>query len=255
MSLRAPVRRYSRTRAAVFRAIEAVAARSGGRVFYVRHHLRGNSLRVREVCLRHGDLPSAFEGFTIVHLSDVHAGPFVGKGDLDGVVALVNSIRGDLCVISGDFITHRWSDALTVLDECARLRATAGVFAVFGNHDYRDRLEGRIATAYLDRGIRFLRNERIRISRASATLSLVGLEDIEEARDLDLDRARGTLSPGEFELILCHNPAAARCWRANAAWASFRGIHMEPRSIFRSCARWGRRIRDCESRSARRHLW
>jgi predicted MPP superfamily phosphohydrolase len=36
------------------------------------------------------------------------------------------------------------------------------------------------------------------------------VEDLEEARDLDLTRARDVLEPGEVELILCHNPRAAR---------------------------------------------
>jgi predicted MPP superfamily phosphohydrolase len=165
---------------------------------------------VREEVLLAARLPRGLQGFTIVHLSDLHAGPFLGRGDLRAIVEAVNSVRADLCVISGDFITHHWSESLAVLDECAALRASAGAFAVLGNHDYKDRLEGRIADAYAQRGIRFLRNERVRIERSGGSLCLLGIEDLEEARDLGLESVRGALGPSEVELILCHNPGAAR---------------------------------------------
>ncbi len=209
-SVRVPARRYSRVRAGLVRAAELAASSLGGRAFYSWRHLSVGAFRVREEVLRTARLPRSMEGFTIVHLSDLHAGPFLGRGDVRAVVDAVNSICADVCVISGDFITHHWSEALSVLDECAQLRAEAGVFAVFGNHDYKDRLEGRIADAYADRGIRFLRNDHVLIDRADGALSLLGIEDLEEARDLDFANARGALRPDEVELILCHNPGAAR---------------------------------------------
>lgn len=155
-------------------------------------------------------LPRSLNGLTLVHISDLHAGPFLGAADLRNVVEVANSIAPDVCVLTGDFITHHWSDSLSVLEDCARLRARAGVFAVFGNHDYKDRLEGRIAEACGARGIRFLRNERVRIDEADGALCLVGIEDLEEARDLDVAGIRGVLGPADVEIVLCHNPGAAR---------------------------------------------
>jgi predicted MPP superfamily phosphohydrolase len=106
-------------------------------------------------------------------------------------------------------ITNRWTDALTVLDELARMRSRHGTFAVFGNHDYRGRLEGEIARAFGARGIRFLRNESVRLAEGDAHLALVGLEDVEEARVVDVGAARAGLHAGDVEIVLCHNPVSA----------------------------------------------
>lgn len=203
-------RRHSRLRLATFRAFERVARWCGGRAFYRLTYLAKGRHRVREerLCVR--ALPPALDGFRIAHISDLHAGPFLAGGDLSDVVDSVNALDPDVCVITGDLITHHWSDALLVLEDLARLRARQGIFVVFGNHDYKDRLEGRIVEAFAERGLRVLRNQSVRIATAGGVLALVGLEDLEESRVVDLDGARRSLEPADLEIVLCHNPAQAR---------------------------------------------
>jgi predicted MPP superfamily phosphohydrolase len=148
-------------------------------------------------------------GFRVVQLSDFHAGSLLGRKSLVHAVELANAERADLAVLTGDYITHHWSEALLLLDELAALRARLGVFAVFGNHDYRGREEPRIAAAFLERGIRFLRNEGVRFGEGRAAVALVGVEDLEEARFVDLAAARAAVRPGDVEIVLCHNPRRA----------------------------------------------
>jgi predicted MPP superfamily phosphohydrolase len=203
-------RRFSLFRLAAFRACEIAARAAGGRAYYRRAYLAAARLRVREESVRVAGLPRALEGFRVAHLSDIHAGPFLRRGDLRDVVRAVNALEPDVCAITGDFITHASADALLVLDDLAELRARRGVFAVFGNHDYRGRREGEIADAYAARGVRFLRNASARLAVDGGALALVGLEDLEEARVIDLERARASVQRGDVELVLCHNPARAR---------------------------------------------
>jgi predicted MPP superfamily phosphohydrolase len=203
---RVPPRRHGRLRLAIFRAVEEIARRCGGRVFYRARHLAPTRFRVREELVNAPGLPPGLDGFCIAQISDLHAGPFLSRGDLAHVVDAINALDPDACAITGDLISHHWTEALLVLDDLARLRARHGVFVVFGNHDYKDRLEGRIASAYAERGLRVLRNECVRIPVAGGGLALVGLEDLEEARVVDLDRARRSVAPGDFEVVLCHNP-------------------------------------------------
>ncbi len=177
---------------------------------YKRFALSPGRFVVREERVTVRGLPAALAGFTIAHLSDLHGGSFLGSGDLEHVVAAVNVRRPDLAVITGDFITHDWSEALPLVDDCARIRASHGVFAIFGNHDYRGRHEDRIADAFGVRGIRFLRDECVKLCVGNATLALVGLEDLEEAKAVDLAKARATVTADEVEILLCHNPSSAR---------------------------------------------
>lgn len=207
--LRQPQRRHSLLRRATFAAIAYGSAALGGRALYRRGWLATGRFRVREEVVRVPGLPAGLAGFRIAQLSDLHAGPFLGAGDLAEVAAAVRALGPDLAVVTGDLITSRWSEALHVLDDLAALGARHGTLAVFGNHDYRGRREGEIAAAFAARGVVFLRDACHRIDTGEGWLGVVGLEDLEEARELDLERARAGLEPGDVELVLCHNPSGA----------------------------------------------
>ncbi len=205
--MRLAPRRHSDLRIAAVRAVMRLAAACGGRRFYRRRYLARGRFRVREECVAVAGLPPSLAGFTLAQLSDLHAGPFLAAGDLRAVVAEVNAREPDVCVLTGDYITDHWSEALLVLDDLAALRSREGTFAVFGNHDYRGREEGRIAAAFASRGIRMLRDECVRFERADAAVALVGLEDLEEAKHaVASERARSAVRPDDVEVCLCHNP-------------------------------------------------
>lgn len=207
-SLRQPPRRHSQARLAFFRTVERLCAACGGRALYRRTRLAPGRLVVRQEIVAVRDLPPALDGFSIVQLSDLHGGSFLARGDLAHAVDAANALDADVVALTGDFITHAWTDVLPLADDLRRLRARHGVFAVFGNHDYRGRLEARIAEALAP--VRFLRNECARIERGGAALALVGLEDLEEGKVVDLERARAAVRPGDVEVVLCHNPHGAR---------------------------------------------
>jgi hypothetical protein len=202
-------RRFGVGRRALVRSVEGVFQACGGRALYRRLCLSPGRFRVRRERLAVADLMPGLRGFRIAHLSDLHAGPFVGAGSLAGVIAAARAERVSLACISGDLITHRWDESLALLADLARLREQCPVVAVLGNHDYRGRHEGRIAAALAAVGVRLLRNACERIDTGAGCLAIVGLEDLEEAREIDLAGARAALSPGDVEVVLCHNPAGA----------------------------------------------
>ena len=208
-ALRVEPRRHSAMRLGAFWFAERVAQCLGGRRLYRRCYLSPGRLQVREERVPVALLPQALERFCIVQLSDFHAGALFGRGSLEHVVESANAQSPDLIVLTGDFITQHWSEALLLQGDLARLRARLGVFAVFGNHDYRGRSENRIAQAFALQGIEFLRNRGVRFEVGGAHLALCGLEDLEEARAVDLDAARRVVEPGDVEIVLCHNPGRA----------------------------------------------
>lgn len=207
--LRARVRRHSRAFLALADTLEVACATLGGRALYRRRHLSRAGLHVRRERVLVPDLPAGLEGLRIAQLSDLHAGRFLGRGDLREVVEVVNEARPDVVALTGDYISHHWSDALRCVDDLARLEARLACVAVFGNHDYRDRAEARIEEAFAAAGVRFLRNAGERHDTGEGVLALTGLEDLEESRHIDLAAARRDLRPGDVEVLLCHNPSAA----------------------------------------------
>jgi predicted MPP superfamily phosphohydrolase len=208
--LRQRPRRFGELRLSAFRVAERMAARLGGRSYYRRAHLAAGRFLVREERVAVPGLARELEGFSIAQISDLHCGAFLSRGDLAAVVDAVNALAPDLCALTGDFVTHRWEESLLALDDCARLAPRRGSYGVLGNHDYRGRCEGRIAEAYAARGIRILRNECARVAVGAGAVALVGLEDLEEAKRIDLDAARAGVRAGDVEIVLCHNPLGAR---------------------------------------------
>ena len=205
---RQPPRRHGRGRRALFGACQELARVLGGRAWYRRRYLAPGRFLVRHERIAVGaDCPLV--GQRWVQLSDIHAGPFLGPGDLAAVVDAANALDPDLCLFTGDLISHAPDEALLVLDDLARLAPRHGTLAVFGNHDYRRRDERRLAAAFAARGIRFLLNEAVRPLGEDAPLVVTGVEDLEEAKGLDLTAARAGLRPGDLELVLSHNPAGA----------------------------------------------
>ena len=132
-------------------------------------------------------LDPAFENYRIVQISDLHYSPMVARTYLRQMVELVNRQRPDLVLVTGDLLTggHPFVRGITGL--LTQIKATDGVIATFGNHDYtmhgKRRFEiGQVLSdkleAHLERhGINVLRNERATIRRGEGTLTIVGLDD------------------------------------------------------------------------------
>lgn len=140
-------RRYGDGRLRLYRGVERALRLSGGRWLYRARHLARGRFALREELVRVPGLSPGLEGFLVAQLSDFHAGPFLGRGDLRAVVEAVNALRPDAVALTGDFITHHWSEVARIAPDLERLRPRLGSFAVFGNHDYKDRAEEKIRAA------------------------------------------------------------------------------------------------------------
>ena len=204
-----PPRRYSKTWLAFARLVERTAALMGGRAFYRRWFLGPGRFRVRSEHVEVSRLPAGLHGIRIVQLSDLHGGRFLGEHDLKHVIEAIRVEAPDVIVLTGDYIISYWSEVVGRMPDLGQLSARYGVFAVFGNHDYRGRNESRIAELFEQAGIRVLRNQSVRIDTGDGVLAVVGLEDLEEGKLVDERAARADLQPGDVEIVLCHNPHMA----------------------------------------------
>src|SRR5262245_31230733 len=143
-------------------------------------------------------LPEAFDGFRIVHLSDLHAGRHVSHSYLLEAVELANRQHPDLVALTGDFIHKGYRHVTAAAEAAGRLSAKAGVYAVLGNHDFsvrnalgiprHRRLHLAVADALQERGVTVLRNGSLPIRRGSHALHVVGVDDL-WSRKCDLSAA------------------------------------------------------------------
>jgi predicted MPP superfamily phosphohydrolase len=175
---------------------------------------------LEEVTLRLPGLSKAYDGFTIVQLSDIHVGSFVGDAELEAGLELVRQARPDLIVLTGDLIDHDARVAYRLGSFVRRLGPLAreGVVAITGNHDFYAGVKPTVA-ALEAAGARVLRNEGKVIGGAQG-FSLLGVDDIWARRfdptaGPDLERAVASLPLVEGRhlardlprLLLCHNPS------------------------------------------------
>jgi len=158
-------------------------------------------------------LPPEFDGFTILHMSDLHfkKETFIQKPvntRLEGkLLDLVAGRRFDMIAITGDLeLRGEGFDAMRrVLDS---VTSEHGVFFTPGNGEYQHYDIDQLLEALDSWGVKTLRNESFLIEKAGAGLRIIGVDD-PFTRHSDLRAALREASPNEFKLLLAHSPAIA----------------------------------------------
>jgi predicted MPP superfamily phosphohydrolase len=175
---------------------------------------RRNAERVR---LKHNDIRSPslsplFDGFTILHLSDLHVD--ISEGAMRHVGELVDGLAYDLCVLTGDYRGKTFGAFDATIDGMARVRRhlKAPVYGVLGNHDTI-----RMVPALEAMGIRMLLNECETITRGDERIHLAGIDDAHYFRVDNIEKAGAQIPEGEFSILLSHTPEIYR----QAAHAEF----------------------------------
>ncbi|HYP21006.1 MAG TPA: metallophosphoesterase [Chloroflexia bacterium] len=164
-------------------------------------------IEVTDVRLTLPRLPRAFHGYKLVQISDLHAGKFMPGERLDRIVDLVNAQQPDLVAMTGDFVTRVYRGApVDIVPAMLKLRATDGVAAILGNHDYwgpqgpdlmRQVIE---ASGFID-----LNNKVHALERGGERLHVAGIDSVREGNNR-LDLVLKEL-PGEgAAILLAHEP-------------------------------------------------
>jgi hypothetical protein len=156
--------------------------------------------------------PEPMNGFTIALLSDFHYDPYFSVLPLKAAIPMVNALRPDLIVLTGDFVSVPMvgDDARAALaaEPCAQLlrqmTAPHGSWAVLGNHDVNT--DPKFITEALQGvGIRVLANESVPIERDGTRFWLAGVNDV-LGGTADLRKTLRNLPTGEAAVLLAHEP-------------------------------------------------
>jgi predicted MPP superfamily phosphohydrolase len=165
-------------------------------------------------------LPPAFDGFTIVQLSDFHFDETFSVVPLRHAVEMVSKMKPgpDLIVFTGDYVTepllhrflHNRKQAANAAEPCGawlrQLHAEFGSHAILGNHDYNTDAH-RVAECLRGQGIPVLINQSVAIERGGRRLWLAGIDDNPDDGDINL--ALKGIPPDEAVIALVHEPDAA----------------------------------------------
>ncbi|SFR46003.1 hypothetical protein SAMN04488073_1583 [Marinobacter gudaonensis] len=154
------------------------------------------------------NLPAAFEGFRILHLTDLHVD--MDEANLQAVLRQIEPLDYDLCVLTGDYRKLTWGPIENALQGMARLRRgiRGTAYAVLGNHD-----SVRMVPALEDMGYQLLMNEMAPLEREGQTLFLAGVDDAHFYKVHNLHRAGDEIPAGGTSILLSHTP---EIWREAA---------------------------------------
>ena len=156
------------------------------------------------------NLPEAFDGYTIVQLSDVHVGPTIRGEHLRDIVERANALGADLAVVTGDLIDGYVEDLRDEVAPLSGLRGRDGAFFVTGNHEYY--WDGPAWCEEVARlGLTVLNNAHHVIERGDARLLLAGCTDVKAGDHVashasDPAAARAGAPACDVSILLAHQP-------------------------------------------------
>lgn len=158
---------------------------------------------VRRSVFAFADLPPAFDGLTLLHLSDIHADALAGLPE--AIVERLTELEADLCVLTGDYRYQTYGPCDNVYPGMERIlsavNARLGVFGILGNHDFTEQTERLEAM-----GVRMLVNDARAIREGEDALWIVGVDDPHYYGCDDLDGALDEVPEDGFKILLAHSP-------------------------------------------------
>lgn len=190
---------------------------------------------VKQVQLTFSNLPAAFDGLRIVHISDLHLDGWVGhEKELQQRVDEINALSPDIICFTGDLVSMSPDELKPFVPILRQLRTNSSllrgdkrgaVYAVLGNHDYmpysrigvRERNTAVAELVRMEReelGWTVLLNESDVIRRGNDSIAILGCENQSVGAHPVIQRGdlRKAISGNEstFSILLTHDPSQ---WR------------------------------------------
>jgi uncharacterized protein len=180
---------------------------------YWRARKNAENIQIRRHDIRLPDLPSLFDGFTILQLSDLHVD--MNEGAMRRLIELLPTVSYDVSVLTGDYRGKTFGPFEPAIAGLARVCAhlDGPIYGVLGNHDTI-----RMFPALEKMGIRMLLNEAETLVRGADHIHLVGIDDAHYYRVDNIEKATSRIPDAEFSVLLSHTPEIYR----QAAHAGFK---------------------------------
>ena len=188
----------------------------------------GNKYRFKVVRqkLKFDNLPKAFHGLRILHISDIHCGSFFEQKALADGVKMINEQQADIILFTGDLVNNLADELEPHASLFSTLKAPLGVYSVLGNHDYgdyvrwNDELEKkknleRLIELQRSMGWKLLLNEHDIIEKEGQQIAIIGIENwgakVGFKQYGKLHEAYPGTQKVPFKILMSHDPSH---WRA-----------------------------------------
>jgi predicted MPP superfamily phosphohydrolase len=199
----------------------AAAVFIGSVLLFLYGIIRGKyAYRVIKHTLYFKDLPSAFDGFTLTQISDVHAGSFTDPKAVQKGIDLIQAQNSDLFVFTGDLVNNKAEEIKPWIGHFSQIKAPYGQFSILGNHDYGDYVKWpndlvkqgnlqQLKKYHEELGFRLLLDEHVTLEKDGQQIVLAGIENwgLGFGERGDLEKALRGTETSDFKILLSHDPS------------------------------------------------
>ena len=178
--------------------------------------------QIKKIPLLFSNLPSAFKGMRIVHISDIHSGSFNNKSAVQKGVDHILQLKPDLILFTGDLVNNKADEMVEYKEVFQKLQAPMGVYSTLGNHDYGDYVQWdsetakkqnleRLKETHREMGWNLLLNEHVVLEKEGQQIGLLGVENWSNKARFPkygkLDKAYEGTANLPFKILMSHDPS------------------------------------------------
>jgi predicted MPP superfamily phosphohydrolase len=183
------------------------------------------AFRILSEKIHFNDLPEAFDGVRVVHISDAHLGSFLDNSfeEVGQAIDMINDLQPDYIFFTGDMVNNYAFEAEPWIEHFSRLKAKSGKYSILGNHDYGDYVFSkdnpehvaqrkvnlaRLKEIHAEMGFNLLCNQNALLERNGQTIRLLGMENWGHGFQKygDLKETMTGATSEEFKILLSHDP-------------------------------------------------
>ena len=175
----------------------------------------GNTdLEIYKYNVKSEDIPSEFDNFRIVQISDLHNAEF-GENN-EKLLLMLKQADADIIAITGDMIDSRNTDIDVAISFAQKAVNIAPVYYVNGNHESRVLGEyEKLKQGLIDAGVTILENSSADITIGDEAITLIGINDPTFRMDIADDTMEQNIAHqlvnvipnnDNYKVLLAHRP-------------------------------------------------
>ena len=175
----------------------------------------GNTdLEIYKYNVKSEDIPSEFDNFRIVQISDLHNAEF-GENN-EKLLLMLKQADADIIAITGDMIDSRNTDIDVAISFAQKAVNIAPVYYVNGNHESRVLGEyEKLKQGLTDTGVNILENSSADITIGDEAITLIGINDptfrmdiVDDTMEQNIAHQLVNVIPDNdnYKVLLAHRP-------------------------------------------------
>ncbi|CAM9681921.1 unnamed protein product [Scytosiphon promiscuus] len=130
------------------------------------------------------NLPACLDGYSLAMITDLHAGPTVGRSEIARHVEAINALGADAIVMVGDLVDDQVEDIGSIVEPVAGFSAPDGQYFAYGNHEEYTGQAKEWGEFLTERGFNVLNDTRVTLPLGTAESDscffyLAGVDDYE----------------------------------------------------------------------------